>query len=481
MPVVIKIVSSCSLTANAAGAIAARSRRDESRDGLGADRMVLPVEGNRQPAVLVQSPQMDSDARFSPDGRSLAFHLRMNVMRTAAVILVLGAVCSSAPAPAGTEQRSPSPVTIPFEVAIQHVIVKARVNDSRPLSFVLDTGASAALVRLNVATELGLSLYGSVNSGGAGPGRQAGRQVKNAVWSLVGLERFSQPMKLALPMANLSSALGRDADGIIGGEFIRQFVVEVDYQARTIRIHDQRTFRYNGPGETLPLEFNQNGHPVIKATVTPLGGQPIEHRFMFDIGSGLALALHSPFVTKHDLLGGPIKTIRAIGLAGAGGTSVGRLGRVAMLQIGSFKVVNPITLFSQDAAGAFANESLAGNIGAQVARRFRLFLDYGRSRLILEPAPTFSDPFDRAVSGIAVHAEGADYHTFRVKEVLEDSPATEAGIAVGDVIAAVDEITADGLTLTALVELLDKPVARELTIHRGEQVLKVALTPKRLI
>jgi hypothetical protein len=288
-------------------------------------------------------------------------------------------------------------------------------------------------------------------------------------------------MKLALPMPSLSSALGCDADGIIGGEFIRQFVVELDYQARTIRIHDPQTFRYDGTGETLPLEFTPDGHPIIKATVTPLGGQPIEHRFMLDIGSGLALALHSPFVSKHDLLGGSIKTIRAIGLAGAGGTSVGRLGRVAMLQIGSFKMANPITLFSQDRAGAFANESLAGNIGAQVARRFRLFLDYRRSRLILEPSPTFSDPFDRAVSGIAVRAEGADYHTFRVKEVLEDSPATEAGLAVGDVIAAVDDITADGLTLTALVELLDKPVARELTIRRGEQVLKVALTPKRLI
>jgi hypothetical protein len=59
--------------------------------------------------------------------------------------------------------------------------------------------------------------------------------------------------------------------------------------------------------------------------------------------------------------------------------------------------------------------------------------------------------------------------------------SAEAGIAVDDVIAAVDEITADGLTLTALVELPDRPVARQVTIHRGDQVLKIALAPKRLI
>jgi hypothetical protein len=31
------------------------------------------------------------------------------------------------------------------------------------------------------------------------------------------------------------------------------------------------------------------------------------------------------------------------------------------------------------------------------------------------------------------------------------------------------------------LELLDQPVTRELTIQRGDQVLKVTLTPKRLI
>ena len=100
-------------------------------------------------------------------------------------------------------------------------------------------------------------------------------------------------------------------------------------------------------------------------------------------------------------------------MAGAGGRSFGRLGRVAALQIGPFTINNPIALFSQDKAGAFADGSLAGNIGAQIASRFRLFLDYGRRRIILEPSPTFADPFDRAFSGLSVRAEGPGLRTFR--------------------------------------------------------------------
>lgn len=397
----------------------------------------------------------------------------------AIVALVLGA--SGPASPAITAQRAAAAVTVPFELASRHVIVKVSVNRSRPLAFVLDTGANLAIIRTDTAKELGLSLHGTVSSGGAGAGRQAGSRVKGASWSLPGLDGFAQPITLALPLPLLPSGMGRDIDGIIGGEFIKQFVLELDYAARAITLHDRASFVYRGRGETLPLDFNSNGHPVLAAAITPLGGKPIEHKFLLDIGSGLALALHSPFVLEQNLLAPESKTIRATGLAGAGGRSFGRLGRVAALQIGRFTINNPIALFSQDKAGAFADGSLAGNIGAQIASRFRLFLDYGRRRIILEPSPTFADPFDRAFSGLSVRAEGPGHRTFRVHEVLEDSPATEAGILEGDIIAAIDGTPAEQLTLSQISEWFEKPVARTLTIRRAEQTINVTVTPRKLI
>lgn len=89
--------------------------------------------------------------------------------------------------------------------------------------------------------------------------------------------------------------------------------------------------------------------------------------------------------------------------------------------------------------------------------------------------------FDRAFSGFALRAEGADYRTFRVREVLEESPATDAGIAAGDVIMSIDGTSAELLTLTAITEMLEKPVARELVIRRADQVITITLTPKALI
>jgi hypothetical protein len=334
---------------------------------------------------------------------------------------------------------------------------------------------------MNVAKELNLSLQESVSARGAGAGTQAGSRVKDATWSLVGFEQFSQPVGLALPLPELPHALGRDIDGIVGGEFIKQFVFELDYQARLIRLHDRASFAYGGRGETLPLEFDSNDQPVLKAIVTPAGERALERKFLLDTGSGLALALHSPFVTEQNLLNSQSKTIPAIGIAGVGGRSIGRLGRVLALQIGSFTIKNPITLFSVDKMGSFANRSLAGNIGLQIASRFRMFLDYRGRRIILEPSGTFDEPFDRAFSGIALRAEGPDYRTFRIREVLEESPATDAGLTAGDIIAAIDGVPADQLTLAAISELFEKAVAYALTIRRGERTITITLTPRRLI
>jgi hypothetical protein len=186
-------------------------------------------------------------------------------------------------------------------------------------------------------------------------------------------------------------------------------------------------------------------------------------------------------VAANGLLGSGSKTINTIGGAGAGGKTTGQMGRVESLQIGSSRLPSPITVFSQDTAGAFANAALAGNIGAQIAMRFRLFLDYGRKRIIFEPTTGVAAPFDRAFSGVALRAFGDDFRTFRVIEVLGDSPATDVGIRPGDVITAIDGVPAARLTLSLINEMFEKPNKYSVVIHRGDQTLTVTLTPRRMI
>ena len=404
----------------------------------------------------------------------------MRRLSAALPVVVLVSVTLGA-APHLLSRQATSGVAIPFELATRHIIVPVTINNSRPLSFVLDTGADAAIVRMETAKELGLKLEGTVNTGGAGAGVQTGQFVRDAAWRLVGLRDFSEPVSLALPLNELPAGMGRAIDGIIGGRFIRRFVMEVDYQALRLVLHEPGRFRYDGTGQTLPLDFDANNHPVLTATITPPGGQPIERRFVFDIGSSGSIILHSPFVREQDLLASQPVTVPVIGAAGAGGKTTGRIGRLASFQVGPFTIDNPIAMFSQDRAGAFANPNLAGNIGAQIASRFHFFLDYGRRRIILEPSAIFTRPFDRAFSGLALKTVPPDYRTFRVQELMPASPATEAGIQVGDVVVEIDGMPADGLTLSTLNEMLEKPATYGISVRRGSQILKLTLTPRKII
>jgi hypothetical protein len=386
----------------------------------------------------------------------------------------------SASSSAPQSVRLTAPVTLPFELVIRHIVLPVTINGSRPLSFVLDTGAKAVIVDLGRAKELGLSLSGEIRAGGVGSELTTGQFVKNAECRLPGLADFAQPVTLALTFGRLTKRFGHDFDGVIGTDFIRQFVVELDYASRVIKLHDRETFVYSGPGESVPARMNASSHPVVEAEVTPVGRDRVAGRFVIDVGSGGALALHSPFVTEHGLPGPGVKTIRALGIGGAGGASSGRLGRIAALKIGRFTLANPTTIFSQDTAGAFANSAIQGNIGQQIMSRFKVFLDLSRERILFEPLSRFSDPFDRAISGISLMAEGADYKTFRVDEVLEDSPASEAGLQPNDVIAAIDGRAATDLTLTAVLELFDRSASYALTVQRGDRTLQLKLSPRQL-
>jgi hypothetical protein len=198
------------------------------------------------------------------------------------------------------------PVIIPFELVANHIFLKIKVGDSRPLNFIFDTGDQVAIIDLPRARELGLQLAGELKVGGAGPNSLTGAHVKDASFSIPGLDGFSQLVRIALPLGAMSHQLGQDFDGIVGAEFIKQYVVEVDYQASVIRLHDKDAFEYSGKGQSIPLRLNFAGHPIIEGEVTPEGQEPVKGKFVLDLGARGGLALTSPFVAERQLFEKPV-------------------------------------------------------------------------------------------------------------------------------------------------------------------------------
>jgi len=408
----------------------------------------------------------------------------MNRRQLIALFFVLACSVAASPravVPVHQKAADAAAVVIPFELVNRHILIKVRINNSAPLSFILDTGDKLAIVNLARARALGLNLQGQINVGGAGAGTLNGSFVRNASLTVAGLEGNTEPVVLTIPLENLEPRLGHAVDGIIGSDFMRKFVIEIDYPARVLRFYDKDKFAYSGSGDSIPVRLNSSGHAVIPAEFAVAGRAAVKGNFVVDIGSGGALVLHNPIVEAEHLPPPDQKTILTLGGVGAGGKVSGRIGRIAALIIGKYRIDEPVTLFSSDKAGAFANAEQQGNIGERILSKFTAFLDYAHGRIILEPNASFKNPISPVMSGLGLVSEGANYMTFRVDELLEDSPASEAGLRKDDIILAADARPTAELTLTSLNEMFEQPVAHKLSVRRGEQTLQVTLTPRKLI
>ena len=132
----------------------------------------------------------------------------------AALFLILASSVVAAPQALfhrSQQSASPAPVVIPFELYNRHILFKVRINNSTPLTFVLDTGDKVAIVSRARALALNLNLQGQLNIGGAGAGTLKGSFVRDATVTVVGLEGNTEPLTLAIPFDNLEPRMGRTA------------------------------------------------------------------------------------------------------------------------------------------------------------------------------------------------------------------------------------------------------------------------------
>ena len=372
-----------------------------------------------------------------------------------------------------------SALHIPFQLSSNVIFVQVRVNGSEPLWFVLDTGAGGTLLDTNRAKTLGIKVSGGGDVDGAGENSVAAGMAKNVSFSLPGVD-FQAREVAVLPLSSLNRYIGRVVEGVLGHDFFSRFVVEVDYAARIINVYDPKGFQYSGPGDSIPLELKDNG-PSVHARLNLPGRAPIEGSFRIDTGGSHALILNTPFVKTQKVLESISKTIAAPA-AGVGGETSVRLGRVQSLQLGRFALEKPVTTFAQSAKGALANPDLTGNIGGGILRRFKVIFDYRNHRMILEPNGHLTEPFESDMSGIVLTAEGVKLDAFTIFYVTENSPASEAGLRVGDVITAIDDKPSSALALDDVREMF-KQNGREylLSIKRGEQSSQVKIKLRSLI
>ncbi|HUQ31918.1 MAG TPA: pepsin/retropepsin-like aspartic protease family protein [Pyrinomonadaceae bacterium] len=286
-----------------------------------------------------------------------------------------------------------SALGIPLEIDNNIILMRVSVNNSKPLKFIFDTGASVTVINSQRAAELGLKAKGQVRGNATG-GKIQVSLIRGVSLSVQGAEVSNQ---LIASLA-FNTPPGFEFDGTIGHDFIKQFVVEIDYKNKVMNLYNPRTYAYSGKGEVIPLILARRRIPLVHTKIMLEGRAPIEARLEVDTGADGAFVINSPFVRKQRLREAFTKTTEGIS-NGAGGEQQLLVGRVKAVQLGRFVLDNPLVGLSLDTEGSGASEENDGLIGGEVFRRFKVILDYSRRQMILEPNESFNEPYEPNTGG----------------------------------------------------------------------------------
>ena len=170
---------------------------------------------------------------------------------------------------------------------------------------------------------------------------------------------------------------------VIGQTLLRQYIVEVDYQDRVIRLHDPAEFHYTGPGETLPFTL-ENGSPFVAASLVTPNGKTFRARLAVDTGGGPALVIFSKtFADRNDLANQGLTMVPEPRYGTQDSRAKVVTAEAEQFSVGGIEIPGAIISLWQ-VAGFGGAGGPDGLLCSGFLRQFRLFFDYQTKTLILE-------------------------------------------------------------------------------------------------
>jgi hypothetical protein len=433
------------------------------------------------------------------------------MVKRALLLFLLMIFCSAIQAQGKFILQKSNHDKINFKLINNLIIFPVEVNGVE-LSFMLDTGVSKPIIFnfLNITEALQINQAERIYIRGLGEGEAIeALKSKNNIFRIGNAININQDLYAVFdPAFNFAPRLGVPIHGIIGYDFLKDFIVEVNYSNRFIKLHKPETYKQkNCPNcETLGLQF-LNNKPYIE-TLIEINGNDIPVTLLIDSGGSDALWL---FEDNRKNITIPEKYFDDFLGRGLSGKVFGKRARITSISIKDYKLSEVNVAFPDSSSISFARKfkNRNGSLSGEILKRFNIIFDYPNNKMTFKRNRNFSRPFYYNKSGIELEHDGVrvikevnkDFEpvsfdsanqsvatqsiifagsykyvlapSFKIVELRKNSPALLAGLKVDDVILSINGKHAHTLDLAELIQIfygIDGKRIKLLIDRKGNQM-----------
>lgn len=330
---------------------------------------------------------------------------------------------------------------VKFKFINNHIIIPFSVNGSDSLMFILDTGLSGVMVTaLQDNRVLTLNYARKIMLQGLGKGKSiealASTQNTFRMPDIIG-----ENVDIMVAMDDIfdfSIRTGMVINGIIGGIFFKNFIVEIDYPNRELKIWNPKYYKRSKMRKYKQYDLElPDDKCFVKFNVTS-EGKTSPMKFLVDSGLSNPIWIDTRSETVLVPTENSIHSYLGYGL---NGDIYGKVSRIPAVRIGNFSFKNIIVAFPDTAyIGSAANLNYRnGSIGSEVLRRFKVVLNYPDKKIGLRPNSNFKNVFFLDMSGIEVGSITPGFPGYKIISVRANSPADKAGLRVDDQLISINE------------------------------------------
>ena len=321
-------------------------------------------------------------------------------------------------APAWAQAQPPGPLVGRFDLTDNQPSTNVYLEGQGPFRFLIDTGASVAIVDPDLAHRLQLARIDDAQLQGATAERTVEMYTSERV---VVAETLRQ--RGAVTFA--AGRLGGPFDGVLPGALFSSTNSEIDFAAREFRIYGATPPDRTG-FTRLPLAPPPGGASDRRLVVqVRLDGRPVN--LLVDTGGAGSVLLSGEYVGKNGLWDRYPKWAPGEGQGIMDAFNL-RLVRAGSLRLGPTRFDRPVVHLTDPFNPP--GDGGDGVLGMDVLRRFTLATDPAGKALWVKPNAAVGEPFryNRAGFEVRLGAQGQA----EVREVLAGGPAARVGLKTGD-------------------------------------------------